>query len=184
MSLSCGFWYFLNSPSMTSSLPCQAAASLKCRQTGLGTPLIAWKEMGETSQETQPQQVSGAPPCTTAAPRGSWKQLACSSYLEPEQRALALLRGQQAASPASHSMGSFLDKERVERIQNRKGSWSKKSHPTEILYKAFQTFNSQKQLLQRLETESFGYLRKAGLPQQQHLQNPLLQPDIMPVWKC
>lgn len=47
--------------------------------------------------------VPGAPPCTTAAPKGPWKQLARSSYLESEQDAQALQHPRsQSCQPSSH----------------------------------------------------------------------------------
>lgn len=133
-------------------------------------------------RNTTTATVPGAPPCTTAAPRGSWKQLACSSYLESEQRAPALQPPWPAScQPRKPLHGQLLGQGRSGGNSDRKGSRSKKSHPAKILYKDFQTFDRQKQLLQRLENESFGYLRKAELPEQQHLLNPLQHSDIVPV---
>lgn len=49
------------------------------------------------------QLVPGAPPCTTAAPKGPWKQLARSSYLESEQDAQALQPPRpESCHPSSH----------------------------------------------------------------------------------
>ncbi|EOA94670.1 hypothetical protein Anapl_18116 [Anas platyrhynchos] len=49
------------------------------------------------------QLVPEAPPCTTAAPKGPWKQLARSSYLESEQDTQALQPPRpESCHPSSH----------------------------------------------------------------------------------